>query len=79
MTTAKMNRTSGLAETEVLRQLIDEAASILTEEGAREVYLFGSAASGRVREDSDIDLAVSGFAAGEIWHRRLLEKGYEPS
>jgi uncharacterized protein len=61
MTTAKMNRTSGLSETEMLRQLIDEAASILTEEGAREVYLFGSAASGSVREDSDIDLAVAGL------------------
>ena len=64
MTTGKMNRTSGLAESEVLRQLIDEAASILTEEGAREVYLFGSAASGRVHQDSDIHLAVSGLPPG---------------
>lgn len=29
--------------------------------GAREVYVFGSAARGRMREGSDIDLAVAGL------------------
>lgn len=42
-------------------KLINEAATALKTFGAREVYLFGSAATGIVRENSDIDLAVSGL------------------
>ncbi|MBI1929891.1 nucleotidyltransferase domain-containing protein [Candidatus Poribacteria bacterium] len=44
-----------------LRQLIERAAAALQAAGAREVYLFGSAARGAMREDSDIDLGVSGL------------------
>jgi predicted nucleotidyltransferase len=42
-------------------RLIGQAAAVLKEAGAQEVYLFGSAARGAVQEDSDIDLAVSGL------------------
>lgn len=44
-----------------LKQLIKAAAVILKEHGAREVYLFGSAAMGNMHEDSDIDMAVEGL------------------
>ena len=44
-----------------LRKNIRRAAQALRTEGAREVYLFGSATTGRLREDSDIDFAVSGL------------------
>ena len=44
-----------------IRQLIDRAAMVLKAAGAREVYVFGSAARGLMRQDSDIDLAVSGL------------------
>lgn len=44
-----------------MKQLIERAAQSLKGAGAREVYLFGSAARGQMREDSDIDLAVSGL------------------
>jgi predicted nucleotidyltransferase len=37
---------------------------VLKEFGAREVYVFGSAALGTMREDSDVDLAVSGLPPG---------------
>jgi predicted nucleotidyltransferase len=47
--------------TRELKRLIDRAAAVLKEAGAREVYVFGSAASGTMREGSDIDLAVSGL------------------
>lgn len=47
--------------TRELKRLIDRAAAVLKEAGAREVYVFGSAASGAMREDSDIDIAVSGL------------------
>jgi len=44
-----------------MKELIRRAARALKEAGAREVYLFGSAARGHIHEDSDIDLAVSGL------------------
>jgi len=51
-----------MAMTESQRQqLIDTAVRTLKEAGAQEVYLFGSAAKGTMREDSDIDLAVRGL------------------
>ena len=42
-------------------RLIKKAAQALKAAGAREVYVFGSAAKGILREDSDIDLAISGL------------------
>jgi uncharacterized protein len=46
-----------------LQDSIKVAATALTELGAKEVYVFGSAARGTLRPDSDIDLAVSGLPA----------------
>ena len=40
---------------------IETAARILREAGATEVYVFGSAATGRADEHSDIDLAIRGL------------------
>jgi predicted nucleotidyltransferase len=51
-----------------MSQLIAQAVLVLKAAGAREVYLFGSAARGQVREDSDIDLAVSGLPP-ELFYR----------
>ena len=47
----------------ILRSSIEAAADILQALGATEVYVFGSAARGLLREDSDVDLAVSGLPA----------------
>ena len=44
-----------------LRSSIEAAADILKAFGATEVYVFGSAAHGSLRADSDVDLAVSGL------------------
>lgn len=49
---------------------VRKAAEILMDAGAREVYLFGSGADGHVREDSDVDLAVSGLPP-EIFYRAM--------
>ena len=46
---------------EELRQSIARAAAALRAAGAREVYIFGSAARGSMREDSDVDMAVAGL------------------
>jgi len=51
-----------------LRLLIEPAVLALKAAGAREVYLFGSAARGQMREDSDVDLAVSGLPP-ELFYR----------
>ena len=45
----------------MLDDLLTQGAALLKSAGAREVYVFGSVAAGRNREDSDIDLAVSGL------------------
>ncbi|MGD0090221.1 MAG: nucleotidyltransferase domain-containing protein [Planctomycetota bacterium] len=47
--------------TEELRKEIERAAAVLKEFGAKEVYVFGSAATGSLTEDSDVDLAVAGL------------------
>ncbi|MFO7900154.1 MAG: nucleotidyltransferase domain-containing protein [Planctomycetota bacterium] len=49
---------------EELREMLERAAAVLKEYGVKEVYVFGSAASDRFDEDSDIDLAVSGLPPG---------------
>lgn len=44
-----------------IRRLVAPAAAALKAAGAREVYLFGSAARGEMRAESDVDLAVTGL------------------
>ena len=44
-----------------LQELLLQAAQSLKAAGAREVFVFGSAADGELREGSDVDLAVSGL------------------
>ncbi len=46
---------------ENLNALLKRSAEILRAAGATAVYVFGSAATGRMHENSDVDLAVSGL------------------
>ncbi len=46
---------------EELDRLIEKAAAELKAAGASQVFLFGSAAKGTLRENSDVDMAVSGL------------------
>ncbi len=48
-------------EATVDRRAIEDAATLLRSMGAVDVFLFGSAATGNLRSDSDIDLAVTGL------------------
>ncbi|OGG51488.1 MAG: hypothetical protein A3F84_08670 [Candidatus Handelsmanbacteria bacterium RIFCSPLOWO2_12_FULL_64_10] len=57
-----------------MRKLIVQAAAALRAAGAREVYVFGSAASGTTREDSDVDLAVSGLPP-QVFFKAMGEAG----
>ncbi len=55
-----------------LKPLIEKAAAALKAAGAREVYVFGSAANGTLREDSDVDLAVSGLPP-QVFFRAMAQ------
>lgn len=46
---------------DTLTSSIDRLVAVLKSSGAKTVYLFGSAAKGTMRDDSDVDLAVSGL------------------
>lgn len=51
---------------------IRRAAQLLIERGAKDVYVFGSVLAGPLREDSDVDFAVTGLPAG-IFFRAMAE------
>lgn len=53
--------------TDELKGQIEQAAEVLKQFGAREVFLFGSAATGEMDDYSDIDMAVSGLPAQEFF------------
>lgn len=46
---------------ENLWELLKRSGEILRAAGAREVFVFGSAAKGKMHADSDVDLAVTGL------------------
>jgi len=54
------------------RDRIQEAAQLLRKRGATAVYLFGSVVHGTLREDSDVDLAVTGLPP-EVFFRAMAE------
>lgn len=59
--------------------LFDSVAATLKNFGAREVYLFGSAATGMLRDDSDVDLAIAGLPPEKYFSafsevQRLLDR-----
>ena len=46
---------------------IKKAVKILKENGAKEVYIFGSIANGKMDENSDIDIAVKGLQEKDFY------------
>jgi predicted nucleotidyltransferase len=46
---------------ERIRDLLQRSAALLRAAGAREVYVFGSVATGKAQASSDVDLAVAGL------------------
>ncbi len=53
---------------QVYQKDIQRAASILKEAGCTQVFLFGSVATGKVRDGSDLDLAVRGCPPDKFFH-----------
>lgn len=46
---------------------IKKATKILKENGAKEVFIFGSIANGKFNENSDIDIAVKGISEKDFY------------
>ena len=63
-----MIRQGDIAMDADLGALIEKAAAALKAAGAREVYIFGSASRGKLRPNSDVDIAVSGLPAEVFFH-----------
>ena len=61
---------------EAFRQDMKKAIETLSAAGCSEIYLFGSAASGELTTESDIDLAVRGCPPGKFFelHGQLLRE-----
>lgn len=57
---------------EIYQKDVGRAAEILKTAGCTEIFLFGSLATGKVRENSDIDLAIRGCPRGKFF--QLLGK-----
>ena len=53
-----------------LAPLTEKAAAALKAAGAQEVYVFGSASKGKLRPESDVDMAVSGLPP-EVFFRAM--------
>ncbi len=49
------------------QQDIEKATKILKENGAKEVFIFGSIVNGKISEQSDIDIAVKGLESKNFY------------
>ncbi|MCL2380297.1 MAG: nucleotidyltransferase domain-containing protein [Treponema sp.] len=48
------------------RQDIENATHLLKSEGCESVFLFGSLVTGKIRDDSDIDIGIKGLPEGKL-------------
>lgn len=55
---------------------LEKAVQILREEGCREIYLFGSVATGTARSDSDLDIGIRDYPREHFFriYGRLLSE-----
>ncbi|MDR1894768.1 MAG: nucleotidyltransferase domain-containing protein [Spirochaetales bacterium] len=49
------------------RQDIEKAKNLLKNEGCKAVYLFGSMVTGKIHQNSDIDIGVTGLPAEKFF------------
>ena len=56
------------------RQDIKNVTKLLKDEGCGAVYLFGSMVTGKINDNSDIDIGIKGFPKGKFF--RLYSKVY---
>jgi predicted nucleotidyltransferase len=56
------------------RHDIDNVTKLLKSEGCESIYLFGSLVTGKVNENSDIDIGIKGFPKGNFF--KIYSKVY---
>jgi predicted nucleotidyltransferase len=56
------------------RQDIENATKILKNEGCKAVFLFGSLVTGKITDNSDIDIGIKGYPTGKFF--KLYSKLY---
>jgi predicted nucleotidyltransferase len=56
------------------RQDVEDASKLLKNEGCGEVFLFGSLVTGKIHDNSDIDIGIKGYPAGNFF--KLYSKLY---
>jgi predicted nucleotidyltransferase len=49
------------------RQDIENATKLLKNEGCEAVFLFGSLVTGKIRDNSDIDIGIKGYPTGKFF------------
>ena len=49
------------------RQDVENATQLLKNEGCEAVYLFGSLVTGKIHDDSDIDIGIKGLPKGKFF------------
>ncbi|GHV62291.1 hypothetical protein AGMMS49587_08700 [Spirochaetia bacterium] len=49
------------------RKDIESATNLLKKEGCQSVFLFGSLVTGKVHDDSDIDIGIKGLPKGKFF------------
>ena len=50
------------------RQDIENVTKLLKNEGCKAVYLFGSLVTGKINDNSDIDIGIKGFPKGNFFN-----------
>jgi len=49
------------------RKDIETAANLLKDEGCQSIFLFGSLVTGKIHQNSDIDIGIKGLPAGKFF------------
>jgi predicted nucleotidyltransferase len=49
------------------RKDIENATNLLKNEGCESIYLFGSLVTGKIHDDSDIDIGIKGLPKGKFF------------
>jgi predicted nucleotidyltransferase len=49
------------------RQDIETATNLLKKEGCKEIFLFGSLITGKIHDDTDIDIGIKGLPKGKFF------------
>jgi predicted nucleotidyltransferase len=60
---------------------VENATKLLKDEGCEAVFLFGSLVTGRIHDNSDIDIGIKGYPTGKFFRLyskwKIIRKNFE--